>query len=227
MRSKRTKDEEWAIAQLLPLLAAEGENWTEDPDFHDAPDLVIEDQATKKRVACEIATVGLNEWHRWSNDPKYQLDVDELDEIVCPREPDYWLKMVVNSKNPKIPAYLANGNASEAWLLLHGDMHDFFVLDDDYDVPVMQQVAPTITHQFSRIYVASPRSKSRSIAQVFPPTPGTPAAPDLSRRKNVKAVQIRSMKGDASKGGVVRFRIGSEFSPDRQLVLPMLDGTRK
>ncbi|NNC68600.1 MAG: hypothetical protein HKN83_11270, partial [Gammaproteobacteria bacterium] len=123
--------------------------------------------------------------------------------------------------------YIKNANASEAWLLIHGDMHDFFVLDDDYDVPVMQQTAPTIDHQFTRIYVASPRSKSCSIAQVFPPTPGTPDPPDLSQRINVKALQIHSMKGDASKGGIVEFRIGMEFTPDRQLILPMVDNTRK
>lgn len=227
MRNKRTKNEGWAIAQLLPLLETQGESWTEDPNIHDAPDLALEDHARNKRIACEITTVGLNQWHRWANDPKYQLDVEELDEIVCPREPDYWLKMVLGSKNPKIPDYLKNANASEAWLLIHGDIHDFFVLDDDYDVPVMQQVASTISHQFTRIYVASPQSKSCSIAQVFPPTPGTPAPPDLSQRTNVKALQIRSMKGSALKGGVVEFRIGIEFTPDRQLILPMLDDTRK
>lgn len=227
MRNERTKYEKWAIAQLLPLLKTKGESWVEDPDIHDAPDLVLEDHATNKRIACEVTTVGLNQWHRWANDPNLQLDVDKLDEIVCPREPDYWLKMVLDSKNPKIPSYLKNANASEAWLLIHGDMHDLFFLDDDYDVPVMQQVAPIICHQFTRIYVASSQSKSCSIAQVFPATPGTPEPPDLSLRTNIMALQIRSVKVNALKNPVVGVKIGMEFTPDRQLKLPMLDDTRK
>jgi hypothetical protein len=155
----------------------------------------------------------LNEWHRWSNDPNYQLNVDELDEIVCPREPDYWLKMVIAEKDPKISRYLANSKASKAWLIVHGDMHDFFVLDDDYDVPVMQQVAVSEPHRFARIYVASPRTKSRPIAQVFPSEMGLPNAPDLTRKANIKAIKIRSMKLDLSKGGRVGAMIGNEFSP--------------
>lgn len=227
MREERTKIEDWAIAQLLPSLESKGENWSEDPAFHDAPDLVLQDNTNGQRVACEITTVGLSEWHRWSNDPKFKLDTNELDEIVCPREPDYWLKMVLQAKAPKVPQYLMNANASEAWLLMHGDMHDFFVLDDDYDVPVMHDVATSENHQFTRIFVASPRSKSRKIAQIYPREAGLPNPPDLSFRANIKTMQIRSMKLDASNGGVIKARIGMEFKPDRQLVLPMLDTTRK
>jgi hypothetical protein len=227
MRQKRTELEDWVIAQLLSLLAAEGENWTEDPLFHDAPDLVLEDHANGQRVACEITTVGLNEWHRWTNDSTFHLDVNELDEIVCPREPDYWLRMVLQSKNPKVPQYLTNARASEAWLVVHGDMHDFFVLDDDYDVPVMQAVASSVSHPFARIYVASPRSKTRTIAKVHPFTAGLPNPPDLRFSANIKAMQIRSVKLDASKGGVIKLKIGEEFKPDRQLILPMLDKTRR
>ena len=89
MRTKRTKDEDWAIGQLKAHLESKGEEWVEDPDIIDSPDLALENNGSGRRIACEITTVGLNEWHRWARDPSYQLDVDKLDEIVCPREPDY------------------------------------------------------------------------------------------------------------------------------------------
>lgn len=226
MRDQRTNGEKWAIEQLFPLLESEGETWTEDPDVNDRPDLALIGE-DGKRIACEIATVGLNEWHRWSNDPTYQLDAGELDEIIAPREPDYWLKMVLAAKSPKIPDYLARASASEAWLLIHGDTtNDFFVFDDNYDIPVMSETALLESHDFARIYAASPISRSRKIARVFPPVPGLPKAPDLSKRSNVKQVEIRAMKAAQLKPGVNYIAIGQEFRPDRQIVLPMLDKDR-
>lgn len=226
MRQVRTEDEKLTITKLMSLLEKEEENWKEDPSIQDAPDLVLEHKDSGKRVACEITTVGLNEWHQWANDPNFQLDANKLDEIVCPREPDYWLKMVFQSKNPKVSNYLANANASEAWLVVHGDMHDFFCLDDDYDIPVMQDVAINEKHNFERIFVASPNSKNCQIAQIYPSKIDLPI-PDLKRRANVKAVQIRSMKINLSNGGRHGIKIGEEFTSDRQIVLPMLDKTRR
>ena len=86
----------------------------------------------------------------------------------------------------------------------------------------MQRVASSTDHPFDRIYVASSAS-SVSITQVYPPPPNRIAPPDLSKSNTMKALEIRSMNADASKGGVVQFRLGEEFKPKRQVVLTPLD----
>jgi len=229
MRNKRTNEEDWAIDVLLRHLNKDKDEWIEDPEFSDNPDLVI-DGLHGVRVACEVSGVGINEWHQWKNDPTKKLGIDELDEMHVPREADLWLRNVVESKRDKVSTYLTRSRASEVWLLIHGGLiklYDFFVLDESeaYDLPLMQQEAEDTVHPFTRIYVVS-SSSPLSIASVFPPDRSRPPAPDLSKPKTMKILKVRSIKKNIS-GGVVRFAIGKEFKPYREVLLDPLDVSRR
>ncbi len=112
MRSEPTPEETWTIDTLLKQPFASEEQWAQDEEFTDAPDLVLDGPAG--RAACEITAVGLNEMHRWSRDPRMQLDLDKLDLITIAREADIWLSNIISEKNPKVGSYLSNANASRA-----------------------------------------------------------------------------------------------------------------
>lgn len=106
MRQTRTPDEMWAIARLLAHLQEQESGWTEDAAFQDNPDLVL-DGPGDPRVACELSTVGINEWYRWKNDHSLDLDIDKLDSMIVPREPNIWIGRVIEAKNPKVGEYKA------------------------------------------------------------------------------------------------------------------------
>ena len=230
MRDSRTNEENWAIDVLLGHLNKNGEEWIEDAEFSDSPDLVI-DGVNGARIACEVSGVGINEWHQWKNDPTKKLGLDELDAMYVPREADLWLRNVVKSKRDKVPTYLTRSGASEAWLLIHGGLikaYDFFFLDESeaYDLPLMQQEAVETAHPFSRIYVVSSAGPI-SIASIYPPDPNRPPAPDLSKPETMKILELRLITKDISGGGVVPIAIGNGFKPHREVLLEPLGASRR
>ncbi len=219
MRSEPTPEETWTIKTLLEQPFVLEERWVQDEEFTDAPDLVLEGPIG--RVACEITTVGLNEMHRWSRDPRMQLNLDELDEIEIAREADIWISNIISEKNPKVNGYLNNADADQAWLLVHGGLlYDFFALDsDDYDVPLMQKAASEVAHDFDRIYVFSSRSKIRNCVNVFPLTSENLEPPDLTQQKNLLGLTIKSMRVQTNRG-ITNVNLGKE--PDRKITVPPL-----
>ncbi|MGI9302650.1 MAG: hypothetical protein ACR2RB_08085 [Gammaproteobacteria bacterium] len=199
-----------------------GEGWEEDPGVTDSPDLVL--QCGNDRVACEVSGIGLNDLHQWSNDPNHQLDFDQLDEIVVPREADVWLRNIVRNKNAHIPTYLKNASARDAWLLVHGALtYDIFCFDEDeYDIALLQETAETETHKFDRIYALSPESRNRKVIQVLPKSVDVP--PSLAFEPtdgSYLSVTIQTTKSAPPlNAGVRQMRLGSKA--DRTLTLPPL-----
>ncbi len=194
-------------------------DWEEDTCFTDKPDLVIENKC-KNRIACEFSMVGLRELYKWKNDPKKQLDEDKLDSFIVPREPNIWLKKVIQNKNPKIEQYKKNSESSESWLIVHSvelSPYDVFKLDNKYDLPLLQDSANKTSHNFSRIYIVSANAGT---VQVFPPDPKIGNAP-LLRPGVLKQLEMRSMMKTIGRGETA-FRIGEEFEPDRQQILKPL-----
>jgi len=173
------------------------------------------------RIACELSTVGIQEWYKWKNDPRIRLDTDQPDSFILPREPNIWLEQIINKKNPKIDVYKQKSNAAEVWLIAHSSLmkpYDFFVLDDEFDLPLLQNAAEKVTHQFYRIYVVS---STAGIAQIFPANPAI--GPSLKLGPGVlKQLEVRVIKKDLSGGGRIQVAIRKEFKPDRQVILPPL-----
>ncbi|MCP4257546.1 MAG: hypothetical protein GY774_08485 [Planctomycetes bacterium] len=220
MRQTRTSDETWAIACLLAHLHEAEPGWTENPAFQDKPDLVL-DGPGGMRAACELSTVGINEWYRWKNDHRLKLDVDKLDSMIVPREPNIWLEHVIAAKNPKVGEYKSNASANEVWLIVHSAQakpYDFFVLDAAYDLPLMQEVAGTEPHEFSRIYIVS---STAGVAKVHPADPSIGSPPKLGQGTLLQ-LELRLIKKQAWHGGRIPVAIGREVSPDRQVVLQPL-----
>ena len=218
MRKTRTSDETWAITRLLAHLQEVEPGWTEDPGLQDKPDLVL-DGPGGTRSACELSTVGINEWYRWKNDPKLAVDVDKLESIIVAREPNIWLEHVLASKNPKVSEYKINASAGEAWLVVHSaesEPYDFFVLDADYDLPLMQEVAGTAAHDFARIYIIS---STAGVARVHPADPRIGPPPKLERG-TLKQLELRRIT-TVLHGGRTEVAIGQE-SVTREVVLPPL-----
>ena len=165
MRKRRKADEEWAIGRFTPYLESADPGWREVPNFKDKPDLVLERAGI--RVACELSTVHLKEAYRWYNAPS-RAKLNQAEKIVIPREPDQWLLKVFQEKSHKVPEYIKRARAQEAWLLVHStekDPYDFFVLDDSYDVPLLQSAATNSKHPFSRIYIAG---STAGVRQIWP-----------------------------------------------------------
>ncbi len=180
------------------------------------------------RVACEITHVNLSKWFQWQNDKRLQLGLDQLDEAAVPREVDLWLAKAIVGKASNAPDYLTNASASEVWLLVHGGMsksYDFFNLDDNehYDIPLLVKAAEEIEHPFRRIYIAS--SSGNRFMCVFPFKGARHDSPDITDPSILKVLRVRSM-AIQSRRGVNEVRIGDEFKPDRERVLPLLDASR-
>ena len=220
MRSKRTLEENLAIEILLDHLTRSGEKWTEDASITDVPDLVLD--GLDKRVACEITSVGLQAVHKWSKDPREQLEIDQLDRILIPREPDVWVEKVIRSKNPKVDKYKSNANARECWLLIEdGNREGLFCLDElDFDIPLMQQSCCAISHNFDRIYAISFRTRDRKCVRVFPPSFAFLVPPDLNDPMQRRTLTISSVTTQLLDAGVREVRLGSKEIPDRRVILP-------
>lgn len=214
MRDNRTKDEMWTIKELLSYLLIQKETWIEDNRFTDKPDLVIEN-SEGYRVACELSTVGINELYQWKNDQTKHLDFDELDSFILAREPNEWLKKVIKQKNSKIATYEQQSTSSETWLIVHSSEmkpYDVFVLDKEYDLPLLQNTAKNLKHDFSRIYIVS---STAGIAKVFPVDDFINPAFKLNM-KIMKQLEIRTIgKNTLHSNGVTTFKLGQEFTPDR------------
>ena len=220
MRDERTPDEAWAIVELKKHLYRTDPGWKEDEKITDKPDLVLEKKGI--RVSCELSTVGLKEWYQWKNDPRMKLDTDELDSFIVPREPNIWLRNVINSKNPKIQSYHDNSNSAEAWLVVHGSLmspYDLFVLDKEYDIPLLQSTSKSTKHDFTRIYVVS--SSANTVVQVYPPDPSIKPMLKL-RQGTLKQLELRSVQLDCSGGGRVEVKLGQEYKPHREIILQPL-----
>ena len=134
----------------------------------------------------------------------------------------------IASKSSNAPGYLTNASASEVWLLVHGGINpvfDFFNLDDKecYDIPLLIKAAEEIQHPFQRIYVAS--SSGNRIICVFPFNGNRHVPPDITDPSTLRVLNIRSM-GIQTHRGVNEIRIGNEFKPDRERLLPLLDSVR-
>lgn len=227
-RPKRTEDELWAIQMLLRALNSDSTGWSIDEAApSDSPDLTLVGPG-EMRVACEITRVGRSEWFRWQSAKGLELAVDQLDEVVLPREVDLWLLNSIAAKTSSVPKYIANASADEAWLLVHGGLnrvYDFFNLSDDeaYDIPLLVHAAESNHHPFRRIFVAS--ANSNRILQVFPYTGDRAPRPDISRTSVLRVLTIRSV-AIVPQPGVNRIAIGNEFKPDRKRMLPPLDALR-
>lgn len=227
-RPIRKPDESWAAGLLLGALRSESVEWHEPADAPtDRPDLWLSGPHGL-RVACEITQVSLSEWFQWQNDKRLQLGLDQLDAAAVPREVDLWLAKTIASKSSSAPDYLANAAASEVWLLVHGGMsrtHDFFNLDDNerYDIPLLVKTAEEVEHPFQRIYIAS--SSGNRIMCVFPFNGNRHIPPDITDPSILKVLSVRSL-AIQTRRGVNEIRIGDEFKPDRERVLPLLDAKR-
>lgn len=227
-RPIRKPDENWAAGLLLDALRPESGEWHEPANAPtDKPDLWLSGPHGL-RVACEITQVSLSEWFRWQNDKRLRLGLGQLDEAAVPREVDLWLAKAIDSKKSNTPTYLSNTSASEAWLLVHGGAsgtYDLFNLDDNerYDIPLLVKAAEETEHLFQRIYVAS--SSCNRIVCVFPFEGERHESPDITDPSILKVLPVRSMAIQTHLG-VNEVRIGSEFKPDRERLLPLLNAKR-
>ena len=227
MRMNRKPDEEWAIGRLVAHLVNNDPGWQEDPNFTDKPDLVLERDSN--RVACELSTVHEPEAYRWYN-ARSSAGFDEAEKIVIPREPDQWLLKLFQEKSGKVPEYLQRACAREAWLLVHStekDPYDFFVLDNDYDLPLLQGAATDSSHPFSRIYVVS---STVGVRQIWPTDRKIGPPPVLNRDTLLVLEVIRNRVGlpttpeEAAQRGAGIVNLNPSL--DRVLVLPPLEPRR-
>ena len=227
-RFTRSDDEAWAADMLLGALNSDSHEWSEQPGAPtDAPDLRLCGPGGR-RIACEITRVGRSEWFCWQNARGQQLPTGRLDEMSIPREVDLWLEHAIAAKAGRVPTYIQNAAADEAWLLVHGGLNrvfDFFALSDDeaYDIPLLVAAAEGIDHPFKRIYVAS--SNSARIVRVFPFDGTRREVPDITLTSVLRVLTIRSF-ATVAKLGVNKIPLGREFRPDRSRILPPLDTRR-
>lgn len=227
-RSTRKSDETWAIQTLLSHLQQDDPSWQEATNGPtDRPDVVLV-ASNNRRVACEITQVDRSEWLRWQNDKSLHLGLGELDEAEIAREVDIWLINAIKKKQGSAKSYVELSSADECWLLVHGGLskpHDLFVLDEEYDIPLLVGAARSIEHSFARIYVCSVNTNSG--VMVFPHQGSLPPAPDITDPAVLRMLTVRSRQVPIDRaGGVLRMELGADSKMTRSRTLPLLDKQR-
>ena len=120
MRPARTPSEHHAITSLLALLALEGHNVREIPEFTDRPDAAFE--VDDQRVAIECRT--------FASERVLKLHGVEMPDgkpfqIYLPLEPHVWVRDAIDAKSPKAAEYMARCQAQSIWLVLHSARRSF------------------------------------------------------------------------------------------------------
>jgi len=155
MRSKRTREEQISINLVSKALKKPGKEVIEDANFHDKPDWVF--SLDGMRVAAECRLVSIQELMRWNN-RKRDLLPEKNYKITFPIEPHLWIRKAIEDKASKIPEYLKNSQAEEAWLIVHSDFTPGMALYECHDwmLELMRLAAAATVSKFQSVWFVHP-----------------------------------------------------------------------
>jgi len=168
MRPQRTLEEKIVINLVSETLRKEGHDIIEDTDFHDKPDWVF--SLNGKKVAAECRHIGLEELMKWSNSKRTMIPEKNY-KVIFPVEPHLWIKEAIKDKKDKVPEYLKNSNAEEAWLITHADFTAGVSLYEcsSWMLDVMKSAASANISEFSSIWFVHPESGAHKLWDVGEP----------------------------------------------------------
>lgn len=154
MRAFWKQSEEMAVDAFALALKSKGIQPLYDPQVTDSPDSVF--LVDKQRIAVECRYITPS--NVLSLLGKRILPIDQYFEIILPLEPHLWVKDAITKKNKNVPKYLVNGQATEAWLLLHSSsLHRLPIATNDCNsevIKLLQFGAYMQSHDFTRIWFA-------------------------------------------------------------------------
>jgi hypothetical protein len=178
MRPQRTREEQISINLVASYLRNDGYEVIEDFSVHDNPDWVF--WLNGKRVAAECRMVSLEKLMKWNNS-KRTLSPEKNYKITFPIEPHLWIKKAIEEKEVKIPQYLKNSDADEAWLIIHSDFTPGMALYECHDwmLEFMKLAAGAKVSEFKCVWFVHPEVGAHRLWDATEPRTGFPSL-DLS-----------------------------------------------